>query len=65
MKIINGTWSFNTPYSGVYPKFWIDWMNITDSSVLNFRAIKQPTLLLHAMEDFNIPMRMPGGTKTK
>ena len=55
-QIRTGTWNPNTPYLGAYPKFWQDWINITDSAVINFNAVSQPTLFLHAMEDFNIPL---------
>lgn len=54
-KIRNGTADPNTPISGVYPKFWSDWIDITDSAIINYQRINHPTLLLHASEDFNIP----------
>jgi len=55
-KIRKRTWGANNPYSGIYPKFWEDWIDITDSSIINYQTINTPTLLLHATEDFNIPM---------
>ena len=55
-KIRNGTWNPNTPYQGAYPLFWKDWIDITDSSIFNFNAVNHPSLLLHAMNDFNIPL---------
>jgi fermentation-respiration switch protein FrsA (DUF1100 family) len=55
-KIRNGTWDANTPYQGAYPKFWKEWMNITDSAVINYNAVSKPVLFLQAMDDFNIPL---------
>lgn len=53
--IRNGSRNPNSPYQGVYPLFWNDWINITDSSVYNFQMVSEPTLFVHAGADFNIP----------
>ena len=55
-QIRNQTWDPNTSYLGGYPKFWRNWIGLTDSSIVNYNAINQPTLFLHAMDDFNIPL---------
>ncbi|MBD80818.1 MAG: hypothetical protein CL840_18020 [Crocinitomicaceae bacterium] len=55
-KIRDGSWNPNTLYFGSYPKFWKEWIDITDSTIINYQNASQPTLLLHAMEDFNIPL---------
>jgi pimeloyl-ACP methyl ester carboxylesterase len=55
-QIRNGSWNSTVPYLGAYVTFWNDWLNITDSAIINFNNIIQPTLFLHALEDFNIPL---------
>ncbi|MBL6663107.1 MAG: alpha/beta fold hydrolase [Flavobacteriales bacterium] len=55
-EIRNFTWSNNTPYLNVYPLFWRDWMDITDSTIYHFNQATQPMLFLHASDDFNVPI---------
>lgn len=55
-QIRNSTWPDNTPYLNVYPLFWRDWMDITDSTIYHFNQSTQPMLFLHASDDFNVPV---------
>lgn len=54
-QVRNGTWDENTPIMGVYPQFWRDWINITDSTVHRFREAGVPTLFIYGQADFNVP----------
>ena len=54
-QIRTATWPQNTPYLNVYPLFWQDWLNITDSTIYHFNQASQPMLFLHASDDFNVP----------
>lgn len=51
-----GTWPANQPISGAYAPFWLDWMNMTDSVVLNYQQANLPTLFLQGDMDFNVPV---------
>jgi len=53
-QIRNGSWNPNTPFQGAFPKFWREWMNMTDSAIYHFNQLTQPILFLHATNDFNI-----------
>ncbi|MDQ3073295.1 MAG: hypothetical protein M3Q97_08550, partial [Bacteroidota bacterium] len=54
-QIRNGTWDENTPVMGAYPKFWREWIGITDSAVAHYKMVQQPTLFIQGMDDFNVP----------
>lgn len=54
-KMRRGNWDPNQTYLGAYPKFWLDWMDITDSTIIQFSNISIPTLFLQGSIDFNVP----------
>jgi alpha-beta hydrolase superfamily lysophospholipase len=54
--IQNNAWDPNTPYLGGYPKFWKNWMNISQMAIANYKALNIPTLFIHGTEDLNIPI---------
>lgn len=55
-KIRNGTWGNNNIYLGAYPKFWNDWMDIGEATITEFQKTKMPVLIVHGMNDFNVPL---------
>lgn len=55
-QIDNGTWPLTTPYQGVYPSFWKDWMGMTDSAIIHYDQLNVPALLLQGTDDFNVPV---------
>lgn len=55
-EIRNGTWSVNTPYLGAYPLFWNDWMTIGEHAISDFNALRQPFIIIHGADDFNVSL---------
>lgn len=55
-QVRNGTWDPNTPIMGAYPKFWKDWIGITDSAIIHYNKINTPVLFLQGTNDFNVPV---------
>ncbi len=53
-QVREGTWDPNTPIDGAYPKFWSDWIDITDSATINYNLINQPSFFLQGVEDFQV-----------
>lgn len=54
--IQNGSWNANTPYLGAYPKFWKNWMAISQMAIDNYKVLNLPTLFIHGNDDINIPL---------
>ena len=54
-SVRNGTWPAVTPLAGSGVKFWEDWLDITDSAIINYQNITTPTLFLQGLEDIQVP----------
>lgn len=50
----NGTWPAGTLLGGTGVNFWRDWINITDSAIINYQAVSTPTLILQGAEDVQV-----------
>ena len=54
-SIYDGTWNPNTTYLGAYPKFWKDWMDLSENMIADYNMVNEPTMILHLEEDLNVP----------
>jgi predicted esterase len=51
LQLRTGGWPTDSILIGRYPKFWLDWIDITDSAIVNFNLIQTPSLFLHGQRD--------------
>ncbi|MFC2137404.1 serine aminopeptidase domain-containing protein, partial [Bacteroidota bacterium] len=54
-QIRNNRWNEDIPIDGVYSKFWKDWINITDSSIIRYQENSDNILFLQGTDDINVP----------
>lgn len=51
----NGTWPSGTLLVGSGVRFWADWINMTDSAIINYQAVTTPTLFIQGDLDIQVP----------
>ncbi len=54
-QIRQGSFPSDQPVLGAWPKFWRDWIEITDAVVDEYKALTIPILFVQGSEDFNVP----------
>jgi alpha-beta hydrolase superfamily lysophospholipase len=56
-QVREGTWPEDDPILGAYPKFWKEWIDVTDSAVWHFQQISQPVLFIQGADDYNVTVK--------